>query len=1225
MTSSYPKSLPSADDAIFTLLTNFSSNSSKKLSQKSCQKPRATAGQTICLTGIDPRRFSSVLHANQSNHPGAGGKRLRSDCTAASGQSFPFSSDPADVGGSSRVCQLLIGIQLESGTVSVNGQLQADPHLSGWLFLTKDALGDSSRQWWVSDARYELIRPFYGLRVSPVLPEDSGTYRCRLETDPLFAVTLSTAQQELAVMVRPVPPSSPEVKAFSNRSVTLVWTHNAARAHRPVLRFSVAVRTVADSTRFVMAAPSNASTVIVDNLAPFTLYAFAVRAENAAGESDFGPETTFRTLGEAPVRPPDITGVRNATKNCVEVSVEPPDEMHGDLVAYVVVLQMINKTEPVRKVFKSPTPESLKICDLTSSAEYAMTIEADNGFGTSPPARAVFRTEPDLLDLAPSNFSASAVVGKPEVTVTWPAPSADGKALDIVKYHLYYREESATEWQVEHLSVGKIRPKIYKYRLSALAPATKYLIRLSASSSTGEGRKSDEVKISTDVEVPGTATLKTIAFDCKNGVKLSWEYPQKKSPLYTVQVANRTSSMTFNTSLEKLDVIDLKLNDEYAVQILVSEKSVADNFTLLQGPWSPENRFLLSENCNYQSSLCSGSTGNCLKLAMQLDSSRPISILIGVIAIILFAMICFLIAHLARGSINFKQILKKKEKCVYLEEVSPLVYDSVGHEDIPVELFYGYVEDLKRNDNAKFKAQFQQVEQATYSGKHDTTDAFSENVEKNRYMNIGAIEETRIRLNSPHNGGNDYINANYIDSCEKRHAYIATQAPLPSTFEDFWGMVWQERCSIVVMITNMVEDGRRKCDQYWPSNVNAHQTYGNYEISLVSETSNAHFVHRTLCLRIAKSVPQTERKVHQLHFTGWPDHGVPATVFPLLDFVHYVSDIQSTGPIVVHCSAGVGRSGSYILLDSMRRHLVNFRKLNVLGHLLHMRRQREKLVQTLEQYVFCHEAIRQLIRHGITRVHSDLFMRYLHYLAEENMSGKTRLQMQFEDICECRHSPACVVNTDFLVLPGHHRLDEFIVATWQTEVEDLWRLVWKKSCQTIVFLTTPGSEESFWKKLTAVDTMTVQHSDNFVLLQNNEEQLCVRIVCVSRSDLEIDFWREVENVQKQRIAYHDAPLLILSPVPKIGVSASGIHPTSLPSPRGSTLSLSLLANDHSPSLPYAMCALTTLACQLETTGCIDVVQVLSSYAHIQCGLWTSKQDIEIIYEKISLLVGGTRV
>ncbi|KJH48569.1 fibronectin type III domain protein [Dictyocaulus viviparus] len=116
---------------------------------------------------------------------------------------------------------------------------------------------------------------------------------CDIVQSSSFKVYAFTVQ-----CVRPVAPSSPSVEAFSNRSVTLVWKHNTAVAHRPIVRFSVVVRSVDDDSRFVIPAPSNATTVIVDNLTPNTLYAFAVRAENAAGHSPFGPETRFRTLGE---------------------------------------------------------------------------------------------------------------------------------------------------------------------------------------------------------------------------------------------------------------------------------------------------------------------------------------------------------------------------------------------------------------------------------------------------------------------------------------------------------------------------------------------------------------------------------------------------------------------------------------------------------------------------------------------------------------------------------------------------------------------------------------------------------------------------------------------------------------------------------------------------------------------------------------------------------------
>ncbi|CAJ0603481.1 unnamed protein product [Cylicocyclus nassatus] len=1089
----------------------------------------------------------------------------------------------------------------------------------------QNVVDDPSRQWWVADGRFSFTRPFYGLRIAPILPEDSGMYRCRLETDPLFALTLSTAFVELAVMVRPVAPSSPEVKAFSNRSVTLAWNHNTARAHRPIIRFSVMVRAIEDDSRFVMPAPSNATTVIVDNLSPDTLYAFAVRAENAAGHSPFGPETRFRTLGEPPTSAPAILGIRNSTEGCVSIAVEPPN-MHGKLNGYHFLILRLNDNEPRREFFPGNMSGPYTICRLQPHTSYALSLEVDNGFGRSPPARQLFQTDESIPSGAPADIRVTPVIGTPSIMVHWRKPNNSGV---ITHYHLYHKMRGHAKWKVDHLSVTRPEQTSYKFELAGLAPSTKYHFRLSASSSKGEGQRSVEHVATTDVVVPPPPEITQLTFDCKNGITLQWT--STASHICHVELRNETNVRLFNTTALKIDIGDLTLQDEYRTRVRCSARSTVDNQTLLTGEWGQEQRFVLNQQCSYQSSVCSPNS-KCLRLRDSSSSPR-FSLLVAGAALFLFVVLCFLIIYSLKGKcLDIKALIKKKEKCVYLEELSPLVYDSATCDDIPVELFYGYCEDLARNDNAKYKQQFQQVELLT-SCDCSEPDMLEKNLDKNRYLNIGAIEASRVRINSTTNGS-DYINANYIDSCEKRNAYIATQAPLPSTFADFWEMMWQERSNIIVVITNMVEDGRRKCDQYWPSSDSTPQTHGQYQIGLVSETSNTHFVHRILTLRIAKCVPPTERRVHQLHFKGWPDHGVPDTVFPLLTFMHYVAEIHSTGPVVVHCSAGVGRSGSFILVDSMRRHLISYRKLNLMGHLIHMRRQREKLVQTVEQYMLCHEAVRQLIRHGITRVHSDLFQRYLNYLGEENVNGKTRMQVQYEDLCECRHNPVCSPPTEYITLPGYHRPDEFIVANWPKECSELWQLIWSQNCQTVVLL----GEGDYWTGIEKVDDLSIQHGDNFVLLQNNEDQLCVRIVVVTRAALESDFWAEVERIQMERLAYHDAPLLIINPIRPETISSSsprisseGAQPLMLNhvnhvTSNSSTLSLSMIYNgEPSPSLAYCLCALTSLACQLEQQGCVDVVLLLSSYSHIHCGLWSSRQDIEMIYEKMAILVNTSRV
>ena len=114
--------------------------------------------------------------------------------------------------------------------------------------------------------------------------------------------------------------------------------------------------------------------------------------------------------------------------------------------------------------------------------------------------------------------------------------------------------------------------------------------------------------------------------------------------------------------------------------------------------------------------------------------------------------------------------------------------------------------------------------------------------------------------------------------------------------------IWLKMERFEITVFNFISlNFQRKCDQYWPSTQDSPQTFGNYQVTLISESTNSHFSHRILDLKIAKSVPAAERKIHQLHFMGWPDHGVPSSVFPLLNFIHYASDIHSTGPVVVHC------------------------------------------------------------------------------------------------------------------------------------------------------------------------------------------------------------------------------------------------------------------------------------------------------------------------------------
>ncbi|XP_033739265.1 scavenger receptor class F member 1-like [Pecten maximus] len=230
-----------------------------------------------------------------------------------------------------------------------------------------------------------------------------------------------------------------------------------------------------------------------------------------------------------------------------------------------------------------------------------------------------------------------------------------------------------------------------------------------------------------------------------------------------------------------------------------------------------------------------------------------------------------------------------------------------------------------------------------------------ENKSKNRFRNILPYDHSRVVLEKD-GGGNDYINASYIDGIDSERQYIATQGPKDDTVADFWQMIWENNTGKVIMLANLIELGRPKCHQYWP-NVSESSQFGSYVVKTVSEKEGKCFSVREIQLHRAQDETMT-RTIQQLHFTTWPDHGTP-TVEQLLSFHSSSSNIQTPlqGPEVVHCSAGVGRTGTYIALDALTKHGRYAASLDVYEYTLKMRKDRMNMIQTVQQYICLHEAL----------------------------------------------------------------------------------------------------------------------------------------------------------------------------------------------------------------------------------------------------------------------------
>ncbi|RXN14130.1 receptor-type tyrosine- phosphatase eta-like protein [Labeo rohita] len=248
-----------------------------------------------------------------------------------------------------------------------------------------------------------------------------------------------------------------------------------------------------------------------------------------------------------------------------------------------------------------------------------------------------------------------------------------------------------------------------------------------------------------------------------------------------------------------------------------------------------------------------------------------------------------------------------------------------------------------------------------------------ENNEKNRYSNVLPYDSSRVKLSVCGGPFDDYINANYVPGYNSRKEFIAAQGPLPVTVNEFWRMVWEKNVYTIVMLTRCNEMGRVKCEKYWPSETTQ---YHNISVTTTSETELESWTTRDFKIKNVK-IAET-RYIRQFHFTAWPDHGAPKTTEILIDFRHLVREhmdqYSSHSPTVVHCSAGVGRTGTFIAIDHLIFQIERDSMVDVYGIVSDMRMHRPLMVQTEEQYVYLHQCAYDIIR-SRTGTNVDLIYR----------------------------------------------------------------------------------------------------------------------------------------------------------------------------------------------------------------------------------------------------------
>ncbi|XP_041126658.1 protein tyrosine phosphatase receptor type Fa isoform X5 [Polyodon spathula] len=897
-----------------------------------------------------------------------------------------------------------------------------------------------------------------------------------------------------------------------------------------LIGYQLQYKRVEEETYRVVDLKKNDDHYTVTGLHKGATYIFRLSAKNRAGNGEqYVKEIT--TTEDTPSGFPQNLRVVGLTTSTTELAWDPPllAERNGKIVQYTVVYRDINSLQNHTNI----TSETrIVLGNLQPDTTYDIRVRSFTSKGPGPISPSIQSRTMPVEQVFAKSFRVKAVM-KTSVLLTWEVPES---YKSQVPFKILYNGQSVeVQGNLKRKMITKLQPdREYSFALMSRGNNAGGLQQVVSIRTAPDMLKTKPILFSKNEEGGGKLALNLPKVQTKAPVRWyyivvlpvtqatsrKWENPDELELDNLLEASENLQRHRRQTEVLK-PYIAAKLDSLPATFTLGDEKYYNGFYNKLLSGEQKYLCFVLAaledKNTTYAASPYSDPIQVKVSpdMAKQQEDPEMLWVMGPVLAVILIIIIVIAILlfkskqERKRASPSAKDDHSGGVKDSLLAhstdpvEMRRLNYQTPGpsapccpnissmreHPPISVTELADHIERLKANDGLRFSQEYESIDpgqQFTWENSN-----LEVNKPKNRYANVISYDHSRVILTSIDGvPGSDYINANYIDGYRKQNAYIATQGPLPETLSDFWRMVWEQRTNTIVMMTRLEEKSRVKCDQYWPSR--GTETYGMIQVTMLDTVELATYSVRTFALY--KNGSSEKRELRQFQFMAWPDHGVPEYPTPILAFLRRVKACNppDAGPMVVHCSAGVGRTGCLIVIEAMLERMKHEKSVDIYGHVTCMRSQRNYMVQTEDQYIFIHEALLEAAICGNTEVPARNLYAHIQKLTQippgdtvtsmelefkrlANSKAhtsrfisanlpcnkfKNRLVniMPFESTRVCLQPIRGVEGSDYInasFIDGYRQQKAYVATQGPLAetTEDFWRMLWEHNSTIVVMLT----------------------------------------------------------------------------------------------------------------------------------------------------------------------------